>query len=415
MKTSALLTLACAALISGSAWAQAPAEVTYVEDPAQGMIFNKFENNWFITVDGGVNVLSTKYDSDMQLKHRIAPAADVQLGKWFSPLIGFRGGFTWLNNKGITNGKNVFGIVRPEKDVVATYNTNNDQLRYETCLNQLGVNFDAMLNVTNWLCGYKPNRFYNFVAYVGGVSYWGYQHKNGNDKALDTSVNQNRLGLRGGVINSINLTNALALSLDLRFTGVGSNCNDLGENGRGIIYDNSKNWSAFVGLTYNFGKTTWNAPIVPVCPPAQDCTPIQARLDDAEARLADCQRKLDECLRRPIPAPVVKECIAPITTVYYTIGSSRVSRIDANVLRSVAAQMKADTSKKYDICGWADNYTGSEALNARLRTARANAVKAILIRNGVKADQLNVTTNPGDRYTGKENVYLDRCVTIQAM
>ncbi len=416
MKKNLLLTLACAAIIGGSAWAQAPTEVTYVEDPAQGVIFNKFRDNWFLTLDGGANVLFSKHDGDMQLKHRLAPAADLQLGKWFSPLLGFRGGVTWLGNKGLTNNKNYFGIVRPQTDVVATYNIDNNQLRYETCINHFGANFDAMLNFTNWFCGYKPNRVYNFVAYVGGVSYWSFQHKNGDERAIDFSFSQTRLGLRGGIINSFNLTDAFALSLDLRFTGLGSNCSDADDTGFGVIYDNNKNVSAFVGMTYNFGKTAWGAPVVPVCPPVQDCTPIQARLNDAEARLADCQRKLDECLRRPVPAPVVKETVvpAPITTVYYTIGSSRVSRIDTNVLRSVAAQMKADPSKKYNICGWADNYTGSEAVNARLRTARANAVKAILVRNGVKADQLNVISNSGDRYTGKDNVYLDRCVTIQA-
>ena len=76
--------------------------------------------------------------------------------------------------------------------------------------------------------------------------------------------------------------------------------------------------------------------------------------------------------------------------------------------------MKADTSVKYDVCGWADNYTGTEAINNRLRQNRANNVKNILVKNGVNASQLDVTTNPGDKFSGKENVYLDRCVTIQA-
>ena len=75
--------------------------------------------------------------------------------------------------------------------------------------------------------------------------------------------------------------------------------------------------------------------------------------------------------------------------------------------------MKADTSVKYNVCGWADNYTGTDAVNSRLRTKRAENVKRILVANGVSADQINVITNSGDRYAGKENVYLDRCVTIE--
>ncbi len=62
MKKSALLALACAAVMSTQAFAQAP-EITYTEDPSQGYTFNRFKDNWFIGAEGGVNYQFSRYDS----------------------------------------------------------------------------------------------------------------------------------------------------------------------------------------------------------------------------------------------------------------------------------------------------------------------------------------------------------------
>lgn len=400
MKKSALLTLACAALVSTSAIAAVP-EITYAEDPEQGVLVNRFKDNWFISAEGGVNVQFGKADKALKFGDRIAPNFGIEVGKWFSPVAGFRVGVNYLGAKGASNIVDAFGTVYDENGVAQMY----DQY-YKTHVGNIGLSFDFMLNVTNWWCGYKPNRVYNFIAYVGGASYLGF-HK-GTDGKWASKGFDTALGLRGGIINSFNVSKQVALSLDIRYTALGANheatpCNTFNHD-----------VSALIGVTYLFNNRTWNAPIVPVIPVIEDCDPIKARLAECEARLQDTQRKLDECLRRPIPEPEVVPCNIPVATCYFRIGSSTVSSTDRNVLKSVAAVMKADTNVKYEVCGWADNYTGTDAVNARIRTNRANAVKKILVKNGVSEDQLDVTTNPGDRYAGKENVYLDRCVTIQA-
>lgn len=404
MKKSALLALACAALVSANTAMAAVPEITYVEDPSQGVTFNRFKDNWFITAEGGVNVVFGQTDKVLDFKDRIAPAFGLQVGKWFSPIMGFRGGLTYLGQRGASNNIYAYGMTKDANG----YLTTSDGY-YKTHVGQLGVNFDAMLNITNWWCGYKPNRVYNFIAYVGGATYFGFQHKfnkdgnDGWDSDFDTS-----LALRGGIINSFNVSRQVALSLDIRYTAMSANKEPQEYNRL------TNNISAFLGVTYLFNQRTWNAPIVPVIPVIEDCDPIKARLAECEGRLQDTQRKLDECLRRPMPKAVeAAPCIQPLATVYYPIGSATVSRTDRNVLKSVAATMKADTSVKYTVCGWADNYTGSDAVNARLRTNRANNVKKILVANGVNPDQIEVTTNAGDRYQGKDNVYLDRCVTIE--
>ena len=404
MKKNLFLALACAAIVSGSAFAQ---EVTYVEDPAQGYTFNRFKDNWFITAEGGANVQFSKHDINRDAADRFAPAFGLQVGKWFSPIMGFRGGATYLGAKGLATNANAFGIVY--KDGEAAKFVGDKREYYKTKVGNLGVNFDAMLNVTNWWCGYKPNRVYNFIAYVGGAAYFGFQHEVGSASKWDKHFDTN-LALRGGIINSFNVSKQVALSIDIRYTALGA------RQEAGLPYGSiTNNLAGFLGVTYLFNQRTWTAPVVPVCPEPENCDPIRAQLAQTQAQLDATKKQLDECLRRPIPtAAAPAPCIAPLATVYFPIGSATVSRTDVNVLKSVAAQMKANTNVKYDVCGWADNYTGTDAINQRLRQNRANNVKNILVRNGVNASQLDVTTNPGNKYEGKDNVYLDRCVTIQA-
>jgi len=413
MKKTAIA-LACAALVSANAVMAASPEITYVEDPAQGYTFNRFKDNWFIQGEVGANVIFGKTDKAAKFGDRIAPAFGIQAGKWFSPIMGMRAGITYLGEKGAANqaafNRGVYGLAM-ENNAYKQFVGDDGKTYYNTHVGQLGANIDAMINVTNWWCGYKPNRVYNFIAYVGGAAYFGFQHKfaNGSNDGWDHSERDLGLALRGGIINSFNVSRQVALSLDIRYTALGNNKES------GHFNTQHSDISAFLGVTYLFNNRTWNAPIVPVIPVIEDCDPIKARLAECEGRLQDTQRKLDECLRRPAPvAAAATNCESDLAVVYFPIGSATVSRTDRNVLKSVASIMKSDTSKKYVVCGWADNYTGSDAVNARLRTKRAENVKKILVANGVSADQLDVITDASNRVDGKANVYLDRCVNIIA-
>ena len=77
-------------------------EVTYVEDPSQGYLFNRMRDNWFITADGGVGLMMSSYDKHEKFGHRIGAKADLFIGKWFSPLLGLRGGLDYEQIKGAT-------------------------------------------------------------------------------------------------------------------------------------------------------------------------------------------------------------------------------------------------------------------------------------------------------------------------
>ncbi len=395
MKKSSILALGFA-MLAGSAFAQNAQEVTYVEDPSQGYLFNKFSSNWFIQAEGGVAMGFTPADVHRRVGDRFAPAASLYVGKWFSPILGGRIGADFISVKGLAENGNTGNGVLTWENTVDGY--------YKSKVNFAGPSFDVMLSLTNWWCGYKPNRVYNAYIYAGGGLYWSFAKDQATADHKWENIKNRTVSIRAGLTQDFNISRHFALGLDLR----------------AVAFDNSVDRDgltsvvaeALLTATFKLGQTDWKAPIVPVCPPAENCDEYRARLQAADARIADLESQLKACLARPVEKQVITK--APLATIYYPCNVYRLTSVDRKVLQSVANVMKAD-NKKYTLTGWADNYTGTDAINTRLRKNRVETVKNQLVRYGVSESQLNATTNNGNRVDlGDKCLTLDRCVTIEA-
>lgn len=398
MKKSYLLALGCA-LLAGTAVAQNAQEVTYVEDPAQGYTLNKFSDNWFIQAEGGVAVGFTKDDSHRPFGDRFAPAASFYVGKWFSPIIGARLGGDFLSVKGLADKDLAIMGARPYEHIY-------DGKYYKTKQNYAGPAFDVMINLTNWWCGYRPGRVYNAYFYAGGALYWQFAktQQAGDNEPKWHDTKDKVISLRAGITQEFNLSKHFALGLDLRAVAISNHSDSWGRTA--IVGE------ALLTATYKFNKSDWSAPIVPVCPPAENCDEYRARLAEADAKIADLENQLRACLNRPVEKVVEKVPEAPLATIYYPCNVYSLTSVDRKVLQSVANVMK-DTKKNYVLTGWADNYTGNDAINTRLRHNRVNGVKNQLVRYGVPESQLEATINNGNRVDlGDKCLTLDRCVTI---
>lgn len=396
MKKSSIFALGFA-LLAGTAVAQNAQEVTYVEDPSQGYLFNKFSSNWFIQAEGGVGMGFTTHDNNRNVGDRFTPSAKLYVGKWFSPILGLRIGGDFTSVKGVSMYHNTLGAQPWERLVKDEY--------YKTKVNYFGAAFDVMLSLTNWWCGYKPNRVYNAYIYAGGGLYWPMtKQETGVDEYSWKYAKDRTIVIRAGLNQDFNISKHFALGLDLRASALDNHTD--GGSGTTIIAE------ALISATYKFGNSEWHAPVVPVCPPAENCDEYRARLQAADARIADLESQLKACLSRPVEKQVVTK--APLATIYYPINVYRLTSVDRKVLESVAAVINGDTSKKYTLTGWADNYTGTDAYNKRLRENRVNTVKNQLVKYGVNEGQLNATINNGNRVDlGDKCLTLDRCVTIE--
>ena len=70
---------------------------------------NRFFDNVFVGVAGGVNLYFGENDSEGKFGKRLAPAMDIHVGKWFTPSIGARVGYAGLQAKGWTSAGTLYG------------------------------------------------------------------------------------------------------------------------------------------------------------------------------------------------------------------------------------------------------------------------------------------------------------------
>lgn len=395
-----IVLFALASLAFGAASAQ---EVTYVEDCSQGLLMNRAKDNWFLTAQGGTNILFGKNDIHADLKNRWGANAALYVGKWVTPTFGFRFGANWIMSKGACypgamyqkmNDGSIDGKFYPEKFM------------------GIGPEFDVLINLTNWWCGYKPGRVYNATLHGGAGAYWTQARRYNHDFAeyktdgdlMWVNAHNTVMFANIGLMNSFSLSKHFELFVDVQY-----NLIDFSRMNSDLAIS--------AGFTVNFGKSEWNCPVTAVCPTWKytdaEGDALVARLANADNKIADLQKQLDDCLKRPVKQAPVQSCEG-LCTVYYPINQSTISAREKNVLRSVANVMQENPNKKYVLTGWADNYTGNDEINTRLRNARVNGVKAFLVSCGVNESQLDARIDANNLTDfGIKSAPLDRAVTIK--
>ncbi len=409
MKKITLMALACA-MFMAPAVANAQ-EVTYVEDPAQGYTFNRFQDNWFVGAMGGAGIMMSKYDRGVDFGKRLGWKGNLVVGKWFSPIAGLRVMGEFNQMKGAT----VYGFAQ-RRDMDNKLNNKLGKDAHFQYFNNVGVAGDAMINLTNWVCGYRPGRIYNAIPYVGASIHWGF-YRSGNDgKGKWTYAGDNKparnLSLRAGLLNSFAVTNALDVLLDLRFEMMQEHTDGPG----------NRTWSeypsALIGIAYKFNKREWTAPVVPICPTYKytdaEGDALMARLQAADRKIADLENQLRNC-GKPGPQPGPQPAgDAPLATVYFPINVSKIVGVQNDVVDAVANVMLQE-NKNYQLTGWADNYTGNNQINTRLRKDRVATVKKALVGKGVAENRLDTQIDDRNRPDvdfGPKSAPLSRAVTI---
>ena len=151
---------------------------------------NRFFDNIFVGVAGGVNIYFGEHDSYGKFGKRMAPALDIHVGKWFTPSIGARVGYSGLQAKGWTTAG-------------TKYAKGADGSMFKEKFGVSYLHADAMWNFSNAVSGYKETRTWNFVPFVGV----GWARSYGND------THDNEIGFDAGLLNVVRLCDLLDLTL----------------------------------------------------------------------------------------------------------------------------------------------------------------------------------------------------------
>ena len=327
-------------------------------------ITNGFWDNWFISAGVGVQDYIGEYFRKGGSMKQVTPAFDLSVGKWITPIFGARFQLAGLSAKSYT-----MDASNPFVD-----GTSNGY--YVLKMNYLHYHVDFMLNLSAAIGGYKENRVYEFIPYVGfgGIS--------------ATNHTSNKLAFNAGLFNKFRVSKAIDINIDIKgaLFNQSFDYQTGGRKGEGIA-------SVTAGITYHFPNRTFKRASELE---KEDLTPFNNRIKGLEDELSGANAKnkaLADALaaEKNKPAQVSTEStpIAPLAT-FFPIGKTALTTKEKVNLDAVAKIIKANPDKKYVVKGYADKQTGSATRNMQLSKQRAQNVANYLVSQGVNKSQLEV-------------------------
>lgn len=349
---------------------------------------NKWCDNLFIGIGAGWNAgIWTFFDAQkkgtgisnypIDFQGLGGLAAEIYLGKWFTPSIGIRVGY-----KGLYNSE---GKVQFNKESLQNY-----------------LHGDFMWNFLSTFDGYKETRVWNPALYVsmGVLSYRGFIW-NGN----------NEFAAGAGLYNSFRITNRISAILDLSMLVTKQSQYDLNEQHNGRFFFPC---SATVGIAFNLGKTNFNrhTSITPTVIPVPFTTDQYNALKDKVAALekenAELKDKIAALEKELAP---VRQLVngqtylyengtftavdvkpgAPIT-LYFDCGSAQLSAREKAHLEYFTSNV-LDGDTKLMVNGYADKQTGSARRNQQLSEQRVKTVVNLLTKAGAKEENIETAAH----------------------
>ena len=330
---------------------------------------NSFWSNWFIQVGVDWNAWYSNEEHGLGLARspfkdfRSNPGASIAIGKWFTPGIGLRTKLSGIWGKAVTD-------------------DNNDG----NCNKYWTLNEHVLFNLSNMLCGYNPNRVWNFIPFAGAgltrsMSY--------NTYAMNYSI---------GILNTFRVSKHVGINLELGWDRIE-------EDGDGIVAasNGERGWDshdnklyAEVGLTFNLGKASWDkTPDVDAIKALSQAQidALNAQLNDANAENARLKKLLAE--KKEEPAKSVKEFVNSPVSVFFNINKYKIaSRKDLVNVKEMAKYAKENDANIL-VTGYADSATGKPAYNQKLSEKRANTVADEIVKMGVSRDKITTEAKGG--------------------
>ncbi len=352
---------------------------------------NRFFDNIWIGVAGGVNIYHGENDSYGGFGKRLAPALDLNVGKWITPSVGLRLGYSGIDAKGWTLGQTAYA------KGVAAGNVYDEKF---------GVSYlhgDVMYNFSNAISGYKETRTWNFIPFIGA----GWARSYGNSR------HDNEFAVSVGLLNNIRLSNLLDLTLEARHMFVNERFDGVvrGSKSEGMT-------SVTVGLTFKLNRRGFHRIKAAPAPDYSLYLEQIKALESDNADLAGKNKSLakeNEMLRNRKPETVaVSSVSASPVVLFFPIGKATLDKKElTNLEFYVKHAIEADKSKTFTLTGSADKATGSKVLNQRLSEQRMEYVYDLLVNKyGIPADRL-VKKAEGDTNNRFADPELNRAVIVE--
>lgn len=363
---------------------------------------NRFGDNWFIGAGGGINVFMND-----GYKVNIGPSIDASVGKWFTPSVGMRVGYSGFTARLWADDASVLGNTLDE-----------DKDKYLQKFGYMYFHGDFLWNMSNALGGYKETRFWNLVPYLHA----GYYRSYGLD---DVDYANNELAVGAGLLHNLRLSDRLDLIIDMKGIVVDGRVH----GADGVAIQPSVTMGLAVDLGWpDFVRTSTVIGAVEMASADQmaalQAATVALELANAslEADIIDLQNTNDKLngqindLKKnkgTAVQPAGMKDLSPVE-VYFGIGKSTLSVDELSHLDYIATKIlaKADKQSKVviTVMGSADSNTGTAKRNKSLSEARGKYVADILAtKYGIPMNRIVVNSEVVKAPVDPE---LDRAVKI---
>lgn len=332
--------------------------------------YNNWRDGWFLQVGGGVNIPVQEGFKDN--KKKVGADYTLGFGRWFSPFFAFR--FT-----------GTYGNVRE--------NLAPGIMNYRS----VQVFGDVMWDMCNSIGGVNLNRPVSVVPYVGigGVYNYRFRGYTGAENAYnDGHIKNNVFGVsvNAGLQLRFRLCRYVDFFLEGRATFSGDNYNNIVH---GLPVDIA--FQGTGGFTFNIGGKSFQT--YDPCAYQAYIADLNGQVNDLRAELAGTAAALAAAESQlPCPEVVAVETAAAapapapmMSTVRFTINSSKITKLEEVNVYNVAEYLKANPEVNVVITGYADKDTGTSEYNQGLSQRRAQSVYDMLIKTyGIDASRLTI-------------------------
>ena len=354
-----------------------------------------FQDNWYISLYGGVTSNFGSDDSHAGFFRLMGPAAMLAVGKEITPVSAVRFQINYTRNTGVTD--NQFGKEIGENgDIIADYSwmTHN---RFKW--NSYGLSIDYLLNFTNLIMGFRENRKFHLQGIVGiggsvsrnytNEQYARAQHiDNSHDYAqvFNKDKYQNRqhslICLRGGLAGTF----MVARNWNLHIEAVAS----ILDNSYDSNPTTSNTWDGHVdyllGVSYRFNNKGGMAPGFYY--PRHDMTEYISRMRDINDIRDRTKRRRDEL--EAMTDTIDVDAQVMYTLIAFDENDTAIDRLQqTNIYTTAYAWARNSRSIIY--------ITNSTGVDDKLFRKRAEAIRDILLeRYEIPASKIRVVASEKD-------------------
>ena len=367
----------------------------------EGVYTNRFWDNWEVAAAGGNSLLQiTQKGRDYgKFIDRNGWNANIAVSKWIVPTLG----------------------MRLQLDAGEFHNFTRPMMRSgstEVKMPYLYVHGDILVNMSNWIGGYDPDRFYSAVSYMG----FGYTALSWTKKSK-TPYN-GEYAFTTGLVNKFRLSPRLDIELDLRtwLMAEKSLPKQIERGGRFALA-----MSASVGVAYRFNQRNWSPAysqvdvdgyLLAIMALEEQLIERNAELKRANSNFSALKNE-NESLRNSLAESRMQsnEVVATMPTesvVFFNIGDASLTDYAKATLDSAVTLLMA-TDVAIIVTGYADKETGSAKRNEQLSQQRAENVTNYLVGLGIPASRIS-TSWVGDTeqaFNSPDTPIVNRCVIIK--